>query len=72
MTTPSNRPRILIVTPEAAFVPAGLVNRRHCQQRLRGGFAAMLSNLINDLCEQVVDVDVAQSDESIAWLRPGK
>lgn len=62
MPTPSNRPRLLIVTPEAAFVPAGLVNRRHCQQTLRGGFVAMLSNLINDLCEQGVDVHVTQPD----------
>jgi starch synthase len=62
MPKPATRPRILIITPEAAFVPAGLVNRRHCQRVLQGGFVAFLSDLINALCERGVNVHVAQPD----------
>jgi hypothetical protein len=62
MPTCSARPRILIITPEAAFVPAGLANRRHCQRAVRSGFVAFLVNLIDDLCERGVDVHVAQPD----------
>ncbi|UCD82294.1 MAG: glycogen/starch synthase [Desulfobacterales bacterium] len=62
MQTSFSQPRILIITPEAAFVPAGLVNRRHCQRTLESGVVAILSKLVSDLCEQGVDVHVAQPD----------
>jgi hypothetical protein len=61
MPTHSAQPRILIITPEAAFVPAGLVNLCHCQRTLKSGFVALLSKLVSDLCDRGVDVHVAQS-----------
>lgn len=62
MPTHSAQPRILIITPEAAFVPAGLVNLCHCQRTLKSGFVALLSKLVSDLCDRGVDVHVAQPD----------
>jgi starch synthase/alpha-amylase len=62
MSTASNQPRILIITPEAVFVPAGSEGKHPCQRPSPGGFAAFLPDLINNLCEKGIDVHVAQPD----------
>jgi len=62
MPTASNQPRILIITPEAVFVPAGSESKHLCRRPFQGGFAAFIASLINDLCERGIDVHVAQPD----------
>jgi len=58
----STRPRILFVTPEAAFMPARKGNRTSYVCAHSGCFSDFLAELINDLLNLGVDVHVAQPD----------
>ena len=58
----STRPRILFVTPEAAFVPARTGNRTSYIGADAGCFGDFPAQLINDLLNLGVDVHVAQPD----------
>ncbi len=62
MSTTSNQPRILFVTPEVSFVPACSGKNPDFLNCKLGGFAGFLSNLLDDLFEQGADVHIAQPD----------
>ena len=62
MSNTSNQPRILFVTPEVSFVPAGSGKDSHYVNIEPGGFAGFLSNLLHHLLEQGADVHIAQPD----------
>lgn len=53
------RPRILIVTPEITYLPAGMGNLAQRMNAKAGGMADVSSSLINALFEQGADVHVA-------------
>ena len=59
---PSTHPRILFVTPEAAFIPEGTENRPNYTSAHTGGFGDFLAELISNLFELGADVHVAQPD----------
>jgi starch synthase len=56
------RPRILFVTPEAAFMPEGGGNRTNFIRANAGGFGDFQAELISNLFELGADVHVAQPD----------
>jgi len=62
MSNYSTQPRILFVTPEAAFIPAGAEYRPNYTNAPTGGFREYLAELISDLYHLGVDVYVAQPD----------
>jgi len=62
MSKNSTHPRILIVTPEAAFMPEGGGNRSNFIGANAGGFADFSAELISHLFEQGADVHLAQPD----------
>ncbi len=62
MSNYSTHPRILFVTPEAAFIPEGKENRPNYTCAQTGGFGDFQAELISNLCELGADVHVAQPD----------
>ena len=62
MTPFSNHPRILVVTPEVAFIPGGMWKIDSDKNALKKDFADYLADLIRALFNQGVDVHVAQPD----------
>ncbi len=62
MTAFSSQPRILIVTPEAAFIPGGMRKITDVINSLKKGFTDYLTDLICALFNQGVDVHVVQPD----------
>jgi starch synthase len=62
MTTFSSRPRILVVTPEALFIPVSRGKRSYCNTPAQLGFVAYLTQLVTDLCARGADIHVAQPD----------
>ncbi len=62
MSNYSTQPRILFVTPEAAFMPEGGGNHTNFISANTGGFGEFLAELICDLYHLGVDVHVAQPD----------
>ena len=62
MSFPSTQPRILFVTPEAAFIPEGTEYRPNYISAHAGGFGEYLAELIIDLFLLGVDVHVIQPD----------
>ncbi|MFC1577469.1 glycogen/starch synthase [Thermodesulfobacteriota bacterium] len=62
MSNYSTHPRILFVTPEGAFMPAGGGNHTNFISTNAGGFGEFLAELIGNLFELGVDVHVAQPD----------
>ncbi len=62
MSNYSTHPRILFVTPEAAFIPEGTENRPNYTSAQTGGFGNFLAELISNLFKLGADVHVAQPD----------
>ena len=62
MSKNSTHPRILFVTPEAAFMPEGGGNRTNFIRANAGGFGDFPAELISNLFELGADVHVAQPD----------
>jgi len=62
MSKNSTQPRILFVTPEAAFMPEGGGNRTNFICANSGGFGDFPAELISDLYELGLDVHLAQPD----------
>ena len=62
MSNYSTQPRILFITPEAAFIPEVMENRSSYTSVYTGGFGEYLAELICDLYHLGVDVHVAQPD----------
>lgn len=67
MSTTSNQPRILFVTPEVSFVPACSGKNSDYLNYKSGGFAGFLSNLVVDLYERGADVHITQPDYRSAF-----
>ena len=62
MPNHSTHPRILLVTPEAAFVPERAGDCAYYMGACSGSFCYFPAQLINDLINLGVDVHVAQPD----------
>jgi len=62
MSNKSTPPRILIVTPEVAFMPEGSASRTNFISAADGGFNGFLAELICHLFDLGADVHVAQPD----------
>ncbi|MBW2432436.1 MAG: glycogen/starch synthase [Deltaproteobacteria bacterium] len=62
MSATFNRPRILFVTPEVCFVPAGCRKDSDYRNIKPGGSGGFLSHLIHDLYCLGVDVHITQPD----------
>jgi len=72
MSNYSTQPRILFITPEAAFIPEGTENRSSFTGAHTGGFADYLAELICDLYHLGVDVYVAQPDYRRIFAVPAR
>jgi len=62
MSNYSTHPRILFVTPEAAFIPEGTENHPNYTSAHTGGFGNFLAELISNLFALGADVHVVQPD----------
>ena len=62
MTKKNNRPRILFLTPEVAYLPRGMGNMSDYVSAKGGGVADVSAVLVRALFEQGVDVHVALPD----------
>ena len=62
MIDPQLQPRILFLTTEVSFVPAGSGKNSDYLSFKPGGSARLLSNLVGDLYERGADVHIAQPD----------
>jgi starch synthase/alpha-amylase len=62
MDDPQNSSRILIVTPEATYLPSGMGNMANYSTAKAGGLADVSAALIGALYEQGADVHVAMPD----------
>jgi len=62
ITSPTTNPRVLIVTPEVAYLPIGMVKNSICLNARAGGLADVSAALINALYSQGADVHVALPD----------
>ena len=62
MSNYSTQPRILFITPEAAFIPEVMEKRSSSTSVYTGGFGEYLAELICDLYHLGVDVHVGQPD----------
>ena len=62
MSDPLVQPRILLVTPEAAFIPDGTEHTCRCKVARSKWFANDLASLMSELNDLGVDVHVAQPD----------
>jgi len=62
MVNPSSRPRILVVSPEAIFIPHSSEHKSHYIVTDNGRASNCLSGLIIDLYHSGVDVHVVQPD----------
>ncbi len=58
-TLPSRKPRILIVTPEITYLPAGMGNAANRMSAKAGGLADVSASLVSALFELGADVHVA-------------
>ncbi len=67
-----SRPRILIVTPEITYLPAGMGNMAQRMSAKAGGMADVSSSLINALFELGADVHVALPNYSRMFNSEGK
>jgi len=72
MSNYSTQPRILFITPEAAFIPKGTENLCSYIIAHTGGFADYLAELICDLYHLGVDVYVAQPDYRRIFAVPAR
>jgi starch synthase len=62
MASPITNPRVLIVTPEVAYLPTGMGKNSNCLNAKAGGLADVSAALINALYSQGADVHVALPD----------
>ena len=62
MNNPWIRPRILVVTPEVAYLPDGMSNGSNGFNAKAGGLADVSAALISELYRQGADVHVALPD----------
>ncbi len=72
MKRDETRPRILIVTPEITYLPAGMGNMAQRVSAKAGGMADVSSSLINALFELGADVHVALPNYSKMFNSEGK
>ena len=68
----TDRPRILIVTPEITYLPSGMGNMAQRMSAKAGGMADVSSSLINALFEQGADVHVALPNYSKMFHSEGR
>jgi len=62
MTQASNKPRVLIITPEVTYLPSGMGNAANYLGAKAGGLADVSAALVSALLEQGADVHIALPD----------